>query len=390
MSIVKTKIGEGNMRVVNPIYEAIKTSALRRLSYADYMQLALYDERCGYYMRKKTKIGKEGDFFTNSHVSDVFGKLFASFFLRLVERQNVPPHICELGGGDGKFARAVLNEWKAKSPNTYGQLTYTMIETSPAQRVKQLQTLGDVAEKVKQYKDIKEFQQHVSSFSGIVFSNEFFDAFPVHVITKENGTVYELFVTVDDHKLVEEKYPLENEHIIQYLRERQLSLADGQRLEVPLALKTFLLETAPFFRHCVMFTIDYGYTDEELQLPARRQGSLRGYYRHHLITNPLMYPGEMDLTAHIQWDALRMYGKQAGWQYVSMLRQDRFLLAAGILLYLEEHDDSNPFSEKSRQNRAIRSLIMEMSTNFHVMIQQKGIRIRWDDIWVQPEFLSFA
>jgi SAM-dependent MidA family methyltransferase len=320
----------------------------------------------------------------------VFGKLFASFFLRLVERQNVPPHICELGGGDGRFARAVLNEWKAKSPNTYRQLTYTMIETSPAHRVKQLETLGDVAEKVKQYKDIKEFQQHVSSFSGIVFSNEFFDAFPVHVITKENGTVYELFVTVDDHKLVEEKYPLENEHIIQYLHERQLSLADGQRLEVPLALKTFLLETAPFFRHCVMFTIDYGYTDEELQLPARRQGSLRGYYRHHLITNPLMYPGEMDLTAHIQWDALRMYGKQAGWQYVSMLRQDRFLLAAGILLYLEEHDDSNPFSEKSRQNRAIRSLIMEMSTNFHVMIQQKGIRIRWDDIWVQPEFLSFA
>lgn len=377
---------------MNPVYKAIQASERRRLSYADYMQLALYDERYGYYMGERAKIGKEGDFFTSSHASYVFGKLFASFFLRLVERNHVPPHICEFGGGDGKFARAVLNEWKEKSPDTYRKLTYTMIEISPKQRAKQLQTLGDVFEKVKQYKDIQEFRQRADSFSGIVFSNEFFDAFPVHVITKENGTLYELFVAVDGNELVEEKHPLENERIIEYLRERQLSLTDGQRLEVPLALKTFLLETAQFFRHCVMFTIDYGYTDEELQLPARRQGSLRGYHRHRLIANPLSHPGEMDITAHLQWDALRMYGEQAGWQCVSLLRQDRFLLAAGILQYLEEHDDENPFSKKARQNRAVRSLIMDegMSAVFHVMIQQKGVNVHWDHIWVQREFLQFS
>lgn len=377
---------------MNPIYQAIQASAQRRLSYADYMELALYDERYGYYMGEKAKIGKGGDFFTSSHVSHVFGKLFASLFLRLVERNHVPPHICELGGGDGKFARAVLNEWKKKSPATYKQLTYTVIETSPKQRERQLQTLGDASEKVKQYKDIQEFRQHAASFSGIVFSNEFFDAFPVHVITKENGTLYELFVAVDGNKLVEEKHPLENERIVEYLRERQLSLTDGQRLEVPLALKTFLLETARFFRHCVMLTIDYGYTDEELQLPARRQGSLRGYYRHRLIANPLSYPGEMDITAHIQWDALRVFGEQAGWQCVSLLRQDRFLLAAGILQYLEEHDGANPFSEKAQQNRAVRSLIIDegMSAAFHVMIQQKGVDVDWEHIWAQREFLPFS
>lgn len=62
------------------IYEAIYASPLGRISYADYMRLALYDERCGYYMSERTKIGKDGDFFTNSYVSDLFGKLFASFF----------------------------------------------------------------------------------------------------------------------------------------------------------------------------------------------------------------------------------------------------------------------------------------------------------------------
>ncbi|EZP76141.1 hypothetical protein H839_12729 [Parageobacillus genomosp. 1] len=374
------------------VYEAIQSSPLRRISYADYMRLALYNEQFGYYMSERTKIGKDGDFFTNSYVSDVFGKLFASFFLRLVEKGGVLPHICEFGGGDGKFARAVLEEWKRKSPHTYKQLSYIIVETSPYQRAQQMQTLGDAAEKVIQYKDIKELKQHIPSFTGIVFSNEFFDAFPVHVITKENGKIYECFVTANDGKLIEEKYPLDNEDIFQYLHERQLYLADGQRLEVPLEMKQFLLQTASFFQNCVMITIDYGYTDEELRWPARQQGSLRGYYRHHLITDPLMYPGEMDITAHVQWDALRMYGEQAGWEDVALVRQDRFLLAAGILEYLVAHDDVNPFSSKNRQNRALRSLIMGegMSSAFHVMIQQKGMQLCWDDIWAQREFLLFS
>lgn len=391
MSIVKIKTGK-EIDMANAVCEAIQSSPLGRISYADYMKLALYDERCGYYMREGTKIGKDGDFFTNSHVSDIFGKLFASFFLRLVEKGGVSPHICEFGGGDGQFARAVLEEWKRKSPHTYEQLSYIIVETSPDQRAKQLQTLGDAAKKVTQYKDVHALKQHLPSFSGIVFSNEFFDAFPVHVITKENGMIYECFVAQNGSELMEEKYPLDSEDILQYLQERQLALADGQRLEVPLAMKAFLLQTSSFFRNCVMVTVDYGYTDEELQLPARRQGSLRGYYRHHLIANPLMHPGEMDITSHIQWDALRMYGEQAGWEYVSLLRQDRFLLAAGILEYLVAHDDISPFSSKNRQNRALRSLIMDegISSAFHVMIQQKGVQLCWDDIWAQREFLLFS
>jgi SAM-dependent MidA family methyltransferase len=367
----------------------IESSPQQRMSYADYMNLALYDERYGYYMQDRTKIGRLGDFVTSSHISDVFGQLFASLFIRLVETEGICPCICELGGGDGKFARAVLEEWKTKSLHTYETLTYIIIETSPYQRNKQKEMLGDFIEKVVQYKDMSEFQRQIPRFSGIVFSNEFFDAFPVHVVTKEKGILYEIVVTVRDGQLTEEKQPLENEDILLYLRERNISLMDGQRFEVPLAMKSFIFETAPMFEKCVMFTIDYGYTDEEWQLPARRQGSLRGYYQHQLITNPLAYPGEMDMTTHIQWDALRMYGEQTGWEWVDTIRQDRFLLAAGILQYFVEHRDQNPFSKQSRRNRAIRSLIMDegMSTAFQVMIQQKGVHIDWEKIWVEPNFL---
>ncbi|GGJ62689.1 SAM-dependent MidA family methyltransferase [Anoxybacillus voinovskiensis] len=374
---------------MNFIVEAIMSSPNQRISYADYMNLALYDEKNGYYMKDRDKIGRTGDFYTSIYVSDVFGKLFASLFIKLVEAGKIPPCICELGGGDGKFARAVLTEWKQASA-TFEQLTYMIVDTSPYQRKKQQQALADFHQHVISYEGLDDFRKQRSSFSGIVFSNEFFDALPVHVITRERGELYELFVTVTDGRLQEEKQPLENEAILAYLRERKIELLEGQRLEVPLAMKAFLFDHASFFDRCVMFTVDYGYTDDEWKQAGRREGSLRGYYQHRLIANPLAYPGEMDITSHIPWDALRLYGEQAGWEWVDTIRQDRFLLAAGILDYLVAHHDPNPFSEQSRRNRAIRSLIIDegISSAFHVMIQQKGVHVDWDAMWKEPQFLK--
>src|SRR5690606_5195078 len=113
--------------------------------------------------------------------------------------------------------------------------------------------------------------------------------------------------------------------------------------------------------------------------PARQKGSLRGYYKHQLMDNPLEHPGDMDLTTHIHFDTLISMGEKHGFEFVTKFRQDEFLLAAGILTFLQDNFDSNPFSEISKQNRAIRSLIMDggMSSAFHVLIQQKNVEIKW-------------
>jgi SAM-dependent MidA family methyltransferase len=371
------------------IHEAIERSEEGKISYSEYMHLALYDPKLGYYMREKEKIGRFGDFITSSNISDVFGQLFAKIFIQLVETENIPPLICEIGGGNGRFARAVLQEWQKRSPDTYDRLTYMMIETSPYHRTKQKETLHHLSESIVWYERIEQFYQDVPRFSGIVFSNELFDAFPVHVIQKKENSLYEIFITSREGQLVETMVPLENEEIIAYLQERNISLVDGQRFEVPLMMKQFILEMGSLLQKGVLFTVDYGYTDEEWQLPARREGSLRGYYQHQLITNPLVFPGEMDLTTHIQWDALRMYGEEAGWKFVKLIRQDQFLLEAGILEYLMEHYDPNPFSEQSRQNRAIRTLLMDggISTAFQVMIQQKNVLIQWDNMFKEHLFV---
>jgi SAM-dependent MidA family methyltransferase len=370
---VKTKMEEH-------IRKKIEGSLHKRISYAEYMQLALYDEQYGYYMKNEEKIGRAGDFITTSNVSNVVAQLFTKIFVQLIEAKKIPPFICEMGGGTGRFARAVLEEWQRLSPATFASGTYFLIEVSPYHRQKQQEMLQMFAENVQL---LERIDQLPPRFSGIVFSNEFFDAFPVHVIEKENEQLYELFVTVGQNGLTEQKIPLENEEIIGYLRERNISLNNGQRFEVPLAMKQFIFDLDQRLEKAFIFTVDYGYTDEEWKEPARQRGSLRGYYKHRLMDDPLCCPGEMDLTTHIQWDALRYYGERVGWTFVDLWRQDQFLLKAGILHYFIEHRDPNPFSEQSRHNRAIRSLILDggIGSAFQVMLQQKNVQIDSGDIF---------
>jgi SAM-dependent MidA family methyltransferase len=130
-------------------------------------------------------------------------------------------------------------------------------------------------------------------------------------------------------------------------------------------------------------TADYGYTNEEWMNPRRAEGSLRGYHQHRMINNVLEDPGEMDITTHIHFDYLIQKGEQVSLRFLSKLRQDEFLLKTGILKELEDHYDPNPFSEVSKRNRAIRSLIMPsgMSSYFHIIIQLKGLHLNESDLF---------
>ncbi len=363
--------------------EIIQTSPNNEITFEQYMNTVLYHEEKGYYMKNEEKVGKKGDFITTSNISNVFGKLFASIFHKLITLEKVSPFICEIGGGTGRFAKAVLDELKNSFLDTYQKITYIMIETSPYHQGLQ-QELLPIGEKVIQYRSIDEAKTNFPVFNGIFFSNELFDAFPVRVIEKQKDILYEVKIRLSkEEQLCEILVPLTEERIIHYLNSIKIELKNGQRFEVPLQMLSYLDELSSFLGNAVVFTVDYGYTNEEWMEPARRKGSLRGYYKHQLIDNPLEHPGEMDLTTHIHFDTLISASEKLGLELVKKLRQDEFLLAAGILTYLQENFDSNPFSEKSKQNRAIRSLIMDggMSSAFHVLIQQKNVHINWDNLF---------
>ena len=365
------------------IKQLIKQSPQKGIPYSEFMNHALYHPIYGYYMKEREKVGKEGDFLTTPHIFPVFAKILSRFFSKSVAEGTVPPAICEIGGGDGRFAHHVLREWKAFSPTTFSKLTYYVVEKSAYHQQKQQQELT-MYPQLEYFHSLAELKEAVGAFHGIVFSNEWFDALPVEVIEQAEGQLYEVWISVDEcDELTEILVPVKNERIKRYVADYNLQLRDGQRMEVPLSMLEKLEELHALFQQGMMVTIDYGYTFEELRHPLHHRGSLRGYLRHQLIPNPLCYAGEMDLTAHIHLDSFMDKGKRLGAEVVSFQRQHEFLLAIGILDLLQEHEGLNPFSDVSKQNRAIRSLIMDagMSPHFHVIVQEKGMKLNPDRLF---------
>ncbi|KIY22310.1 MULTISPECIES: class I SAM-dependent methyltransferase [Mesobacillus] len=351
------------------IKEVIEASPKKMITYADYMQLALYYPKKGYYMTQRQKIGKGGDFYTTSNVSDVFGKLIGKWYARKYDELELPPAICEIGAGSGRFAKAFIEGWQEQSTKT---LSYYMIEKSPYHRSLQNGELAGLENVNIIHSDTL---AETKMEQGLIFSNELFDAFPVHVVEKRDGVVHEVFVTSENDQLKEMKIPVSDERIRAFLDDQQLMLAEGQRIEIPLAMEPFIESIAKCLQKGILITADYGYTKEEWMHPSRRRGSLRGYFNHQQYDEILLYPGEMDLTSHVHFDALKDFGEVYGLEFVQKMRQDEFLIAAGILEELLPHQDPNPFSEASKRNRAIRSLILPggISQSFDVVIQKKGM-----------------
>lgn len=356
--------------MISYLQNLIERSPSQLITYSDYIEAVLYHPQYGYYMKDKQKIGREGDFITTSNISDLFGRVVAKWFSRLIARHQLAPVFCEVGGGNGRFARAFLEEWQelAEVP-----VRYIIVETSPYHRNLQNELLKPDF-MVEQYSSIGE----VPSMEGVIFSNELFDALPVHVIEKKDGQLYEVMVGLRSGSLYEQSVPLVNEEIFAFLKDFGLKLRDKQRIEIPIAMKSILRNVASILTKGFVVTIDYGYSKEEWMEPSKRNGSLRGYYQHRLVENVLLHPGEMDITAHIHFDCLQQIGEEFQLEFVKKTRQDEFLLKAGILKELENHFDPDPFSAVSKRNRAIRSLIMPsgISSSFHVLIQQKNLNVK--------------
>ncbi|MGG3469989.1 SAM-dependent methyltransferase [Neobacillus pocheonensis] len=355
--------------------QLILNSPSQQITYADFIGAALYHPEQGYYIKEKQKIGRQGDFITTSNISDVYGRIIAKWFSRLCDSAKIEPVFCEIGAGNGRFAQSFLQEWNetVKTP-----LKYVIVETSPYHRKLQKELL-QAFPSVSQITSLKEMQM----FDGVIFSNELFDALPVQVIEKKNGQNYEVMVGLENEEFIEQMIPLENQDILNFLQESKIVLKENQRIEVPLAMANMLKDISSVLTRGLVVTADYGYTNDEWMEPRRARGSLRGYYQHKMIDNILQNPGEMDITTHIHFDYLIQKGEQVHLRCITKLRQDEFLLKTGILEELENHYDPNPFSEVSKRNRAIRSLILPsgMSAYFHIIIQQKGLSLSENEVF---------
>ncbi len=318
------------------------------ITFAEYMDLALYYPNYGYYMRNEPKIGREGDFYTSPAVSVYFGRALAEQLAEVWLKLGRPEswQVIEAGGGDGKLSQDVLSWLWEKHPAAFQALHYYLWEKSPAMR--QLQKNRLTAFQVGWLEDLDE----LTGFRGVIFSNELLDAFPVHRLIWQSGIWRESYVQMTEGQLQEIWGEISDPDLLEYVQEAEEELEDGQILEVNQAARQWLEKVAQNLEQGLILSIDYGGRD--LYTPGRLNGSLRGYYRHQLVDNWLENPGSFDLTAHVDFGYLIWAARQMGLKNSGYRTQARFLFNLGILEMLQDL----PETERLKATLLVKKLIL--------------------------------
>ena len=295
-----------------------------------FMELALYHPQHGYYRRRRDPsgdpFGKHGDFYTAEQIQPVFGILMAAVVRQIHREMGEPPDftVVELGAGREEMAEA-FGEWR-----------YVPVD------------LG------------AELPAH---FSGVVFSNEFFDALPVHAAVCRDGRFLEQMVALEDGAFVWRTGPPVSDAVDDYLRRYFPPPEEGRTYEANLEALAWMKRIERSMDSGSVITIDYGYTrSESVRFPA---GTLMGYRRHTARENVLEDPGERDITAHVNFSAIEEEGERIG------LRKKKFETLAQTLLRAGEADQ---FAEAlaggdAARRMQLKTLLFGMGETFRVLTQ---------------------
>ncbi|MDX6529580.1 MAG: hypothetical protein QOH41_1870 [Blastocatellia bacterium] len=343
------------------------------ISFREWMQAALYDDRDGYYSgSSQLRQGRSGDYRTAPETSPLFAATFARYFSALFSELGSPSSwtIFEAGAGSGEFAYGVLSTLQARHPRVFAATNYSIDEVSSGARLRAKDRLADFTACVRFERFSKVAQP---AGVGIVFSNELIDALAVHRVTMRAGRLRELCVGVAQNSFEwVEGDP--GKSVQDYCLSAGLHLAEGQIAEVNLNVEDFLSGAASLLERGFVITVDYGAERDELvNAPHRHEGTLRAFHRHRLISDALASPGEQDLTTTIDWTQLREAGARAGLETLRHERLDQFLLHEGLLDELEMLASKASDVDALRLRTSAREMIMPhgLAASFQVLVQKK-------------------
>ena len=344
------------------------------IPFARFMAMALYHPRLGYYTSGGERIGKGGDYLTSSDISPIFGRMLARQLAEMDDLLQSPKTftVTELGAGKGALACQILKSLREYHPDLYSRTRYIILEKSPVMLELQHEMLDEE-------RDIVWAGSHedpiLKGAVGCVLSNEFFDALPVHIVELAGeGGIREIYVDRDEDGFKEAREDPSTPDLIGYLHRQGIDLAPGQRAEICLEALKWIKRIADFLSRGFVITIDYGYPAEELYAPHRPRGTLLAYHRHSASEDIFADVGKQDLTAHVNFTALAIWGRDYGLDLTGFTDQLGFFLGLGIDEVLEEMDSSDRLAHISMVQSA-KELFMPggMGEVFKVLIQHRGI-----------------
>lgn len=340
------------------------------LPFVEFMHHALYAPCEGYYSSGLQKLGKQGDFVTAPELTPLFGKTLANQCQQIMMTLK-SPSILEFGAGTGALCVALLEQLEALHclPEAY-----YILEVSADLRARQQelvkQAIPHLADKVIWLDNWPQ-----NPFTGVVLANEVLDAMPVHRFMHTEQGILESFVHLNEQQQLSEVFkPCDNQRLLDYIQDR-LDLESTPYLsEVNLFIDDWIKNIYGMMQQGVVLLIDYGFPRHEYYHPDRSQGTLMCHYQHRSHAEPLLHPGEQDITAHVDFTHVAEAGQQAGFHVAGYTNQASFLLANGLLSLINTLDNE---VERIKANQAIKQLTLpsEMGELFKVIALNKNMEI---------------
>jgi SAM-dependent MidA family methyltransferase len=425
------------------------------ITFARFMELALYQPGLGYYETGRDPVGFRGDFYTSVSTGELFGQLLAFRFARWLEELPAAAagrRIIEAGAHDGRLARDILAWLRQHRPALLATLQYWILEPSPSRRAWQQEKLREFGGQVQWFDDwpalpdqsaaltnppargvyaastsahppsplgcesavnrtlkqaearapqpergvyaastneypqtlklaessvtsnLKQLESHPPSLSGIIFSNELLDAFPVHRFGWDAARQhwFEWGVGLADGRFIWVKIPPPAGGLqpgVSLPAALLNVLPDGYILETCPAAERWWRTAAGLLDRGRLLTLDYGFTAEEMISPARTRGTLRAYARHQVGDDLLLNPGKQDLTAHVNFSTILAAGESAGLTTEGYLTQPQFL--TGILADAVQDDAFRDWTPgRTRQFQTL-THPQHLGRAFKVLIQKR-------------------
>lgn len=363
------------------------------IPFVRFMELALYHPQYGYYMRQpdradQERIGWSGDFYTSSDVHPILGRALAAQARQMDELLGHPTPftIVEMGAGKGLLARDCLAAIHAAQDDFSSRVRYVLIERSPAMQALQRQNLAPWLNQPGFVTWVEGLEALASqSVTGLFFSNELVDAFPVHRLQMVAGQTQELFVDYRDGRFEECLKPLSTPALGHYLQRLNQTWPEGYRTELNLQALKWMEQVAQRIDRGFVVTIDYGHTAQDLYGPERKNGTFLCYYQQLTGDVPYERIGQQDMTAHVDFTGLATVGAAAGLHVTGFTNQMSFLMGLGVEEMLGQLDPESP-----EFGAAIHLLKPDgMGRTFKILVQHRGVeRPELDGLKFKPFFGS--
>lgn len=351
--------------LVSIIRNEIRSGGSNWISFARFMDLALYAPMLGYYSGGSRKFGRAGDFVTAPELSRLFGATLAPFAKATMAASQ--PQILEFGAGSGLLAAQMLAELEKIDALP---VRYWILDLSGELRARQRDTL---LTRVPALADRVEWLDTLPpDFSGLILGNEVLDAMPVHLVRWSGSEILERGVACTEDGRFEWSDRLACGALLDAAQ--RLPVRPPYLSEVSLSASAWVAECGRLLSSGTLLLIDYGFPRSEYYHPQRNAGTLMCHYRHHSHSDPFWQPGLNDITAHVDFTAIAEAGVDSGLELVGYTSQAAFLMECGMLERLQAIGPSDSI-DYLREASAVQKLLSpsEMGELFKVIAFSKAV-----------------